>query len=98
MGKHELWSIDILLVVIVATMENWHLGIMHIIQRRVLLPETIIIRMIYKFVPCGNCFVKIFFIYIFYRAQFQKKIIEIIFGITYSRFLFHSPGITEAIL
>ena len=65
MTVHQLRSVDIFLIVITANMQLRNFRILNITERRILLPETIIIRMFYKVVPGGNFTVKIFFIYIF---------------------------------
>src|ERR1035437_1477689 len=65
MAIHELRAIQIFLVVIVTLMKDWHLRIRHIIQRRIFLPETVIIGMIHKIIPCWYTIVEKFFIHIF---------------------------------
>ena len=77
---HQLRAIDIFLVIIATNMQLWNLWILNIIQRRIFLPECIIVGMLYKIVPGRDFIMKIFFIYIFQRTQFQIPVIQIKLG------------------
>src|SRR5450432_3045512 len=69
MRIHQLWAINVFLVIIPAYMQLRDLGILNITEWGIFLPETIIVGMIHKIIPGRNLIVKIFFVYIFQRPQ-----------------------------